>query len=67
VRCIVTHIQSDIMVHKTPTGERIKQLRSDARKLGVALIAAAELNGLDDRGQDAQCVPGDRKVIYDIT
>jgi hypothetical protein len=38
------------MVHKTPTGERIKQLRADARMLGTALIAARSLEGLGDLG-----------------
>jgi hypothetical protein len=36
------------MVHKTPTGERIKELRVEARKLGAALIAATILDGLED-------------------
>ena len=36
------------MVHKTPTGERIKELRVESRKLGAALIAATELEGLED-------------------
>lgn len=38
------------MVHKTPTGERIKELRTEAKKLGVILIAARELEGLEDLG-----------------
>jgi len=38
------------MVHKTPTGERIKELRAEARKLGVALAAARELEGLGELG-----------------
>ncbi len=36
------------MVHKTPTGERIKELRAEARKLGAALIAARELEDFDE-------------------
>ena len=39
------------MVHKTPTGERIKQLRAESQKLGAALIAATELEGLEDLGE----------------
>ncbi len=38
------------MVHKTPTGERIKQLRAEARKLSTALVAARELEGLGELG-----------------
>jgi len=38
------------MVHKTPTGERIKELRAEAWKLGTALIAASKLDGLEDWG-----------------
>jgi len=38
------------MVHKTPTGERIKELRAESRKLGAALIAARALDGLEDLG-----------------
>jgi len=36
------------MVHKTPTGERIKKLRAESRKLGAALIATADLDGLEE-------------------
>jgi len=36
------------MDHKTPTGERIKQLRAESRKLGAALIATVDLEGLED-------------------
>lgn len=36
------------MSHKTPAGEKIKQLRAEAKKLGAALIAARELEGLED-------------------
>lgn len=38
------------MVHKTPTGERIKELRAEARKLDAALAAARELEGLGELG-----------------
>jgi hypothetical protein len=38
------------MVHKTPTGERIKELRVEARKLGAALIAATKVEGLENLG-----------------
>jgi len=38
------------MVHKTPTGERIKELRAESRRLGAALIAASKLDGLEDLG-----------------
>lgn len=38
------------MVHKTPTGERIKQLRTEARKLSAALAAARELADVEDLG-----------------
>ena len=38
------------MVHKTPTGERIKELRAEAWKLGTALIAASKLDGPEDWG-----------------
>jgi hypothetical protein len=36
------------MVHKTPTGERIKELRVEARKLGSALIATIDLEGQEE-------------------
>ena len=36
------------MVHKTPTGERIKELRAEIQKLGAALIAATKLEGQED-------------------
>jgi hypothetical protein len=36
------------MVHKTLTGERIKELRVESRKLDAALIAATELEGLEN-------------------
>jgi hypothetical protein len=38
------------MVHKTPTGERVKQFRTEARKLGSALAAARELADVEDLG-----------------
>ncbi len=38
------------MVHKTPTGERIKELRAESKKLGAALIAASKLEGQGDLG-----------------
>ncbi len=38
------------MVHKTPTSERIKELRAEAKKLGTALAAAGELEGLEELG-----------------
>jgi hypothetical protein len=38
------------MVHKTPTGERIKELRVEARKLGAAFIAATKVEGLENLG-----------------
>ncbi len=38
------------MVHRTPTGERIKQLRAEARKLSAALDAARELADVEDLG-----------------
>jgi hypothetical protein len=41
------------MVHKTPTGERIKQLRTDVRKLGAALSAARELADVEELGDGA--------------
>jgi hypothetical protein len=36
------------MVHKTPTGERIKQLLSEARRLDAALSAARNMDGMGD-------------------
>ncbi len=38
------------MVHKTPTGERIKHLRTEARKLSAALAAARQLADIEDLG-----------------
>lgn len=38
------------MVHKTPTGERIKELRTEAKKLGAALAAARQLADVEDLG-----------------
>ncbi len=38
------------MVHKTHTGERIKELRAEAKKLGAALVAARELADVEDLG-----------------
>jgi hypothetical protein len=38
------------MVHKTATGERIKELRVESQKLGAALMAASELEGLENLG-----------------
>ncbi len=37
------------MVHKTPTGEHLKELRTKAKKLGAALIAASEPEDLQAR------------------
>jgi hypothetical protein len=36
------------MVHKTPSGERIKHLRTEARKLSAALAAARQLADVED-------------------
>jgi len=38
------------MVHRTPTGEKIKHLRTDARKLSAALAATRELADIEDLG-----------------
>jgi hypothetical protein len=38
------------MVHKTATGERIKELRAESQKLGAALIAATKVEGLENLG-----------------
>jgi hypothetical protein len=36
------------MIHKTPNGERIKQLRAESRKPGAALVAVSKLEGLEE-------------------
>ncbi len=38
------------MVHKTPTSERVKQLRTEARRLSATLAAARELADIEDLG-----------------
>jgi hypothetical protein len=38
------------MVHRTATGERIKELRAESQKLGSALIAATKVEGLENLG-----------------
>ena len=45
---IIDHFRGAKIVHKTPTGERIKEIRAESRKLGAALIAASKLEGLED-------------------
>ncbi len=45
---IIDHFRGTKMVHKTPTGERVKQLRTEARKLSAALAAARQLADVED-------------------